>query len=491
MRGVDFVSQAGASASQAGVGTDGVRRWPILALCLVAGFMTLLDVSIVNVALPSMQQGLGASPPELAWVVSGYALTFGLVLVPSGRLGDDHGRARMYVIALVAFTAASALAGFALTATWLVIARLLQGVAGGMLNPQVLGLMQRHFHGRERGRAFGLFGAAVGISTAIGPLLGGLIIQLAGAEHGWRWVFFVNLPIGAAAVAFALRVLPRDVPDGEKRSLDMMGVLLLGAGLVCLLLPLVSREGGHSSNWFLLVASPVLLALFVLWEYWYGARGHAPLINLRLLKISSYAFGAAVGLLYFAGFTGIFFVLAVYLQRGLGYSALQAGLALTPFAVGSAVSAAYGGRIVYRFGRLLVIFGALASQVGLVGTDLVLASHPGLEAGLVIALPLLVAGAGTGFVIAPNQTVTLSEVDVASAGTAAGIQQTGQRIGSAVGIAAASGLFFSALMRGGYDVAISTGLLASVGFVGAALAVAVAELVVGSWRRSRQREPSS
>ncbi|GAA4615623.1 MFS transporter [Saccharopolyspora hordei] len=454
-------------------------RWRVLAVCLIAGFMTLLDVSIVNVALPSIQRGLEAPAAALSWVVSGYALTFGLVLVPAGRLGDDRGRSRMFLLALAAFTAASALAGFALTPLWLVVARLLQGVAGGLLNPQVLGLMQQLFHGRERGKAFGLFGAVVGISTAIGPLLGGLIIQLAGAEHGWRWVFFVNLPIGVAAILYGWRVLPRDRTREARRSLDLVGVLLLGGGLLCLLLPLVEQESGRGGTpWWLLAVAGVLLAAFVAWEHWYRERGNHPLVNLRLLRIRSYSFGTSLGLLYFAGFTSIFFVLAVYFQRGLEYSALQAGLALTPFAVGSAVSSALGGRIVHRLGRHLVIIGLLAALLGLLATDLLLATHPGAMAGAVTAAPLLVAGVGSGLVISPNQTVTLSEIDAAHGGTAAGVQQTGQRIGSAVGTAAASGLFFAVLSTSGFDAAISSGLVVSVGFVAAALVVALAEVVL-------------
>ncbi|GAA0536661.1 MFS transporter [Saccharopolyspora thermophila] len=454
------------------------HRWRVLGICLVAGFMTLLDVSIVNVALPSIQLGLNAPATALAWVVSGYALTFGLVLVPAGRLGDDRGRGRMFLLALALFTAASALCGFAPEPLWLVVARLLQGAAGGMLSPQVLGLMQQLFHGRDRGRAFGLFGAVVGISTAIGPLLGGLIIQLAGAEDGWRWVFFVNLPIGAAAILYGLRVLPRDVPADRASSLDLAGVLLLGGGLLCLLLPLIEQESRRGTPWYLLAVAAVLLALFVVWEHLYQARGRAPLVNLRLLTIRSYSFGAGLALLYFAGFTGIFFVLAVYFQRGLGYSALLAGLALTPFAVGSAVSSALSGRIVHRLGRRLVIIGLVAALAGLMATDLLLAAHPGPAVGWVTALPLLVAGAGSGLVISPNQTVSLSEIDPGYGGIAAGVQQTGQRIGSAVGTAAASGLFFGTLSEHGFDAAIASGLLVSVGFVAASLLVAVAEALV-------------
>lgn len=452
------------------------RRWKVLVVCLVAGFMTLLDVSIVNVALPSMQAGLGTSPVELAWVVSGYALTFGLVLVPSGRLGDDRGRSRMFLLSLVLFTATSALAGFAVNPAWLVVSRLLQGMAGGMLNPQVLGLLQQMFRGRERGKAFGLFGAVVGISTAVGPLLGGLILQFAGVEQGWRWVFFVNVPIGVAGLLYGWRVLPKFTGTARGASLDLVGVLLLGAGLVSLLLPLVEQESG-SAPWYLVAAAPVLLGLFVAWERRYERRGRSPLVNLRLFRIRSYAFGSTLGLVYFAGFTSIFFVLAVYLQRGLGYTPLQAGLTLTSFAVGSAVASALGGRIVHRTGRKLVVLGLVAAGLGLLATDLLLRQHLGSAAGLYMVLPLLVAGTGSGFVISPNQTVTLSEVDTAQGGTAAGVQQTGQRLGSSLGIAAASGVFFSA-MGSGWDAAISAGMVVSVCFVAVALVIGIAEMVV-------------
>src|ERR1700712_5205724 len=196
------------------------RRWRALAVCLIAGFMTLLDVSIVNVALPSMQRGVGASSAELSWVVSGYALTFGLVLVSSGRLGDDRGRKKMFLLALALFTLTSLAAGVSVNPTMLVVARLLQGVAGGMMNPQIIGVIQQLFRGKERGRAFGLFGAVIGISTAVGPLTGGLLLQWGGDLEGWRWVFYVNVPIGIVALLLGLRLLPRDraVPQSERRQ---------------------------------------------------------------------------------------------------------------------------------------------------------------------------------------------------------------------------------------------------------------------------------
>ncbi|MGA8980576.1 MAG: MFS transporter [Pedococcus sp.] len=434
------------------------RRWKALAVCLVAGFMTLLDVSIVNVALPSIEQGLSASPSDLQWVVSGYALTFGLVLVPAGRLGDATGRRRMFVVGVVLFGVSSLLCGLATSSALLVAARLLQGIGGGLLNPQVSGLIQTLFRGSERARAFGMLGATIGISTAVGPITGGVILALLGAEAGWRWIFFVNLPVAVAAVVLALRWIPAAAPrEGARprQDLDPLGVVLLGAGVLALLLPLVESGRGSSPSvpgWVAAVGA-ALLASFVLWERRYTAAGHTPLVDLRLFRLPGYASGAVVATVYFSGFTGIFFVLTIYLQQGLGYSALLAGLAVTPFAAGSAVMSAVGGRFVTRFGRALVTWGLVLVVVGLVATDVVLSSVEGPRTGWYAALPLLLAGLGSGMVISPNITLTLDEVPVERAGTAGGVLQTGQRIGTAAGIALVGTVFFAGVDQGGASAA--------------------------------------
>jgi EmrB/QacA subfamily drug resistance transporter len=466
------------------------RRWRALVVCLVAGFMTLLDVSIVNVALPSMQLGLGASSAELSWVVSGYALTFGLVLVASGRLGDDRGRRKMFLIALALFTVTSAVAGLSVNPTMLVVARLLQGAAGGMMNPQIIGVIQQLFTGRERGRAFGLFGAAIGISTAVGPLTGGLLLQWGGDLEGWRWVFYVNVPIGIVALLLGLRLLPRDaaVAKADRRPLDLVGAVLLGAAVVALMLPLVlSEQDPSGAPWWLVGVAVLLLLLFVAWER-RARRTHGhPLVNFGLLRTRSYSLGTTLGLLYFAGFTSIFFVLTLFLQQGRGFTPLEAGLALTPFALGSAASSAIGGRLVARFGKPLVVSGLLGVVVGLVATDVVLRLNPS-SVGWAIAVPLLVAGIGGGFVVAPNQTLALEEVPVREGGTAAGVLQTGQRIGSAVGISAVGAVFFGSLAssRGDWSSSISSGLVVTVGLVVLALVVGIADLVADRITRRRR-----
>ncbi len=433
--------------------TPDPNRWKALTICLVAGFMTLLDVSIVNVALPSIQSGLGAGENALSWVVSGYALAFGLLLVPAGRIGDARGRRPVFMAGLTLFTVASAACGFAPDAGLLIAARLVQGFAGGLVTPQVSGLIQSLFRGRERARAFGLFGATVGISTAVGPLVGGGLIALFGAHTGWRFVFFVNVPIGLAALPLARALIPHQPRVGtrqESQDLDPVGVVLLGLAVLCIILPFIEQRTWHSPvRPLLFPVAAVLLAGFVWWERRHKARGGEPVVDFALFTRPSYSYGAGVGLLYFAGFTAIFFVYAQALQDGFHYAAWQSGLAVMPFALGSAATAAVGGRIVGRLGRKLVVAGLLMVTVGLVGTMVAAHEVDSRSLGWAAAAPLLVAGLGSGFVITPNITLTLSEVPVRRAGVAGGVLQTGQRIGSAAGIAITGSVYYGALAAGG------------------------------------------
>ncbi|TDC06972.1 MFS transporter [Actinomadura bangladeshensis] len=443
--------------------------------------MTLLDVSIVNVALPSIRAGLDASEAQLQWILSGYALTFGLVLVPAGRLGDARSRRAVFMSGLALFTVASAGAGLAPTILLLVLARLVQGVAGGILNPQVAGLIQQLFRGAERGRAFGALGAVIGIATAVGPLLGGVLIALGGQGDGWRWVFYVNVPVGIAGLFLAWRLLPAPI-YGERQGLDPLGVLLLGAGVVCVLLPFVQeRQWQGGLKWLLVLAGAALIGVFVAWE----RRARSPMVDLRLFRLRSYTLGTAIALLYFAGFTAIFFIFTLYLQNGLGYSALGAGLAITPFAVGSGLASAVGGRIVSRYGRPLVAAGLVLVAVALGAVWVAVELVPGHGVGWATAAPLLAAGLGSGLVIAPNQTLTLSEVRHTEGGSAAGVLQTGQRVGTAMGVAAVGAVFFAAVAstRGDWALAFRHGLIVILGFVLAALAAAVADLAAGRRRR--------
>ncbi|GAA2740485.1 MULTISPECIES: MFS transporter [Kitasatospora] len=461
-------------------GTDGsARRWRALAVCLVAGFMTLLDVSIVNVALPSVRSGLRMSESGVQWVLSGYSLAFGLVLVPAGRLGDAIGRRPVFLTGLALFTATSALAGAAQSETWLVGARLLQGLAGGLLVPQVSGFIQQLFSGEERGRAFGMLGTTIGFSTAVGPLLGGLLIAVFGAAEGWRWVFYVNLPIGLATLPVAHRLLPppphRDAADAPRRDFDPLGVVLLGTGTVLLLLPLVQQQWHGPTKWLLAVAAVAVLAGFALWERRYG-RSHEPLVNLQLFEARSFTVGSLVSLLYFAGFTAVFFVFTLYLQNGQHYTALQAGLAITPFALASAMASTAGGRRVQRYGRKLIALGLTVVAVGLALAAAAVHVFSGPYVGWATAGPLLLAGVGSGLVVSPNQALTLREVPVVRAGSAGGVLQTAQRIGSAAGIAAVGSVFFAHLAGpNAWASAFQLSLAVVLGFVLLALIAALSD----------------
>jgi EmrB/QacA subfamily drug resistance transporter len=458
------------------------RRWRALIVVLVAGFMVLLDVSIVNVALPSIARGLGADDSDLQWVVSGYALAFGLVLVAGGRIGDARGRRPTLMIGLAIFTLASAACGLAQSPVMLIIARLVQGVGGGLVTPQNAGLIQHLFRGAERGRAFGLFGAVVGVSTAIGPLLGGLLIQFGGAQEGWRWIFFVNLPVGIVAMILAVRTVPyRPRQKGERTDYDPVGAVVLGLATLLVLLPFVeSRTWSGGLKWTLLVPAALLGVLFVRWERRYRRRGREPMVDLALFGRRSYTFGAALALAYFVGFTGVFFIYALFLQDGMGYTALQSGLASTPFALGSAVGAWLGGRVITRIGSRLVAAGLVLVIVGLLASWVAIGLVDSPAVGWAVAAPFLVAGLGSGLVIAPNQTLALSEVPPRQGGAAGGVLQTGQRIGSAAGIAAVGSLYYSRLAStgGDFSAAVRDGFVLIVAFVAVALAIAIADIVV-------------
>lgn len=489
-----------------------------MSVGFVALFMTLLDVSVVNVALPSMGRSTGAGPSQLQWVVSGYVLAFGLVPVLAGRVGDQRGRRPVLLAGVAAFVVTSALVGLAPNPALLLVGRFLQGLAGGVINPQVAGLIQELFHGRDRGRAFGALGTVVGVSTALGPVVGGLVIAAGGPGLGWRLIFFVNVPIGLAAFLLARRWLPapppRPVEAGPPARLDLAGAALLGGAVLLVLLAAIQYGDTRRPAWLLLaLPAPAVAAAFLGWERRVVARGGHPLVDLRLFAIRSYSLGVLVALTFFCAFPALPFVLALYFQDGLGYSPLNSGLSVTAFAVGSAVAAAISGRLVHRFGRLVTLTALTLFGVGIVAVELqsrLLATTPGVGAaqiGLLLAPALFVAGLGSGGVITPNQALSLAEVDVRGGGTAAGMLQTSQRIGAAIGPAVVGAVFFATLggrgltgevvgaaaaagagrvgattgheavaVREGFAAALGNGLLVSLGFVLLALTVAVVEV---------------
>ncbi|MGI9157380.1 MAG: MFS transporter [Marmoricola sp.] len=461
------------------------RRWIALAVCCSALFMTLLDVSVTNVALPSISNATGAGPSQLQWVVSGYTLAFGLVPVLAGRLGDDHGRRLMFQVGVGGFALTSTFAGLAPNANLLIAARVLQGLAGGLINPQVSGLVQQMFRGPERGRAFGALGTTVGLGTALGPLVGGALIALGGPQLGWRLVFFVNIPVGIVVLALARRILPERPPVGRHR-LDVLGSLILGVATFCVLFGAVEYDALGGVVTWLAVPALVLLGMFFRRERRLTRLGQDPLVDLRLFRQPSYTSGVVLALLFFPAMAGLPLVLALYFQRGLGYSALESALGVTAYAIGSAVAAPTAGRLVNRLGRPLVVGAALTFGAGAVALALVARSTPTAHATLALAAPLFVMGFGSGALITPNQALTLMDVDPVVGSTAGGVLQTSQRIGLAIGQAVIGAVFFSALVGQGaasYSHALGSAVLVALVFVAAAVGVGVWDLARHRARR--------
>jgi EmrB/QacA subfamily drug resistance transporter len=463
-------------------------RWQAFAVCVGVAALTILDISKVNVALDPIEQALDAGPSDLQLIVAGYALAFGLALVPSGRFGDLHSRKAMFVIGLSLFTLASLACALAPNTTVLVVGRIVQGIAAGVQMPQVLGLIQQLFTGRDRGRAFGLFGAVIGISTAFGPTLGGFLIGVGGPEDGWRWIFWMNIPLGIAALLLAVRLLPNiQSHEGVGKELDLVGILLLGVATLALMLPFVLTTGAPTDDplrWLWLVVFAVALAAFVLWERRYLAQGKSPVLHVRLLRLASYRNGLLIATAWFAGLPAMFLIVTLYLQAGLGLEPVYAGMVTILFALASAVTAWIGGNLVHRYGRWLVAIGIVLAIVGLTLVALAGVALPPEQAPWFIALAMALAGAGGGFVISPNQTLTLEEVSLAQAGVAGSLTQVAQRVGTAIGIAGASAVFFSTIYRESedeaqlivYQDALRNGLLVCIGLLALALVVALLDL---------------
>ncbi|MCQ9615699.1 MFS transporter [Paenalcaligenes niemegkensis] len=434
-------------------------RWRILIVLLASLFMSLVGVSIVNVALPSIQNGLHASQSDIQWVLSGYALTFGIVLVSAGRAGDLLGRGGLFLIGTGIFTAASIAAGVASDATWLNVARFLQGLGSGLLSPQSIGMIQQYFRGAERGRAFGHLGTVVGFSVAIGPVLGGLLIKLGGADIGWRLTFLVNVPIGLLTIVLGLLWFPRPLiayaeSPGQSlssrknrivRSLDPVGSLLLGLAVLAVLFPFMESRSSPLL-WLLLPAGLALIYIWIKWERRYARHGGSPMVDLGIFSISSFTNGTLIMTLYFFGMTSIWVLVALYVQMGTGKTAFEAGLFGIPAALLSAYAAAWAGKRVMRYGRKIVICGLLLALLGLALSMLVAFLY---EKGMVsvwwLMLTLSFIGLAQGSVISPNQTLTLADVPLDYAGSSGAIMQTGQRIGTSIGIAMITAATFASL----------------------------------------------
>jgi EmrB/QacA subfamily drug resistance transporter len=457
--------------------------WRVVSIVLVGAFMALLDTTIVNVALPTIRTSLHASPASLEWIVSGYALAYGLALVPGGRAGDRFGYRLTFLIGLTIFTLASVACGLSQTQDQIVAARIVQGLGAGLFFPAISATIQHAFTGPERSRAFGALGAVIGVSTAVGPLLGGLIIAVVGPHDGWRWVFLVNLVIGAVAIPLAAWQLPRS-RTRTRRGFDPVGLVLLTAGLLLLLVPLIEGQpdGWPAWTWVCFCGAVATFALLALWERTAERRGADPLLKPGLLRQSSFSAGAIFALAFFGGFTSVFFTLSILWQAGLGHSALITGLVIAPYSVGTLVAAANSHKLSARLGRMVLVLGCALLAVGLAAVILVIhLTAPNVNGWLLIA-PLLVAGLGTGMTIAPNQDFVLATVPRQEAGTAAGVLSTSQRIGTAVGIGVIGTVLFGSLafrpglhsVAAAFSHSAQLALLANLGFVIVALVLVLA-----------------
>jgi MFS family permease len=391
----------------------------------------------------------------------------------------------MFQVGVGGFAVTSLLSGLAPNAHVLIAARVLQGLAGGLVNPQVSGLVQQMFHGAERGRAFGVLGTTVGVGTAIGPLVGSALIAIGGPDLGWRLVFFVNIPIGILVIYLARRLLPPPTESTHHR-LDVLGAVILGAATFCVLFACVQYDALRDARLaWLAVPALALGSLFFRRERRMTAEDREPLVDFRLFRRPSFVAGITLALTFFPAMAGLPLVLAVFYQRGLGYSALQSALGVTAYAVGSAISAPLAGRVVTRLGRPLVVGGAVTFGLGAVALALIAPHVPPDHAALAMAGPLFVMGCGQGAVITPNQTLALVDVDPQMGSTAGGVLQTGQRIGLAIGQAVIGAVFFASLTSttvDGYARALGHAVLAAICFVSLAVAVGVHDLV-----RARRR----
>ncbi|MFC4498712.1 MULTISPECIES: MFS transporter [Streptomyces] len=420
------------------------RRWFALAIVMTAAFMDLVDVTIVNIAIPSIERDAGASVGQIQWITAGYALAFAAGLITGGRLGDIHGRKRLFLLGIAGFTLASALCGFAANPEMLVASRLLQGAMAALMVPQVLAIVHATFPAHERGKVFGLFGAVVGLGAVSGPLLGALLTEwnLFGLE--WRPIFLINLPVGIAGLILGSRFITESrAPKALK--LDLVGVALVTLGLLMLLYPLTrGRELGWPLWGYMSMTSAVaVFGALVAYERRKGARDGSPLIELSLFRVRSFAAGILIQTVFGLGLGIFFLVWTLYLQTGLGWSPLRAGLTGVPFSL--AVSTAAGlsvQKLVPRFGRRVLQAGALAMAAGVL---LYLWESDRYGLGITswqMTLPLVVMGIGMGLIVAPLTDAVLSEVPREHAGSASGLVNTVQQMGNALGLGLVSVVFF-------------------------------------------------
>ncbi|WP_119731225.1 MFS transporter [Thermomonospora amylolytica] len=421
-------------------------RWVALAVILCADVMDLLDATVTNIAAPAIQADLGGSYASLQWLGAAYTLAMAIGLITGGRLGDVHGRRRMFLIGVAGFTAASLACALAPGPGALIGFRAVQGLFGALLIPQGLGLITEMFDESERAAAFGLFGPVLGLSAVGGPVLAGWLVDADLFGTGWRMIFLINLPLGLAALAAGLRVLPAARPAKTTR-LDPVGALLAALGSLLVIYPLVQ---GHELGWpgwsFAMMAAAVpVFALFARYERRVLRAGGDPLVTPELFRSRAFTGGLLFGTLFFAAMIGFSLVLGLFMQLGLGYSALGAGLAAAPWAVGMVLGFAVAQGLARRHGRLSMQLGALVMAAGIAGAYATV-HWAGADVTAWRLVPaLLVTGLGTSMVMAPFFDIVLAGVRPEQTGSASGSLTAVQQLGGALGIALLGTLFFDAL----------------------------------------------
>lgn len=421
-------------------------EWAALAVLMCGTFMYVLDFFVVNVALPAIQRGLHAGPADLEWVVSGYALVIAAGLVLGGRLGDLAGRRRVFAAGLGLFVATSSACALSPDATFLVVARLVQGLGAALMAPNILSILGVVYTGERRIRAISIYGMVMGVAAVSGQLIGGLLID---SGLGWRGIFWVNVPIGLLALA----ACPGRVPEsssGESRSPDIAGSLLLAVALVAVLLPLVTGrdEGWPVWSWACLGASPLLLGMFFAHQRWYAGRGRSPLLDPALFALGALRAGLLTQLAFWCQQAASYLVLALYLQQGRGLSALGSGAVFSVLAAGYLATSLRAPAWTLRYGRTVVTTGALTAAAGN-GLLWAVVAHWGTGGGPAALFPgLFLVGAGQGLCITPLTTTVLSYAEPVTAGAVSGALSTMQQVGNSVGVAVIGVLFFDGVTHG-------------------------------------------
>nr|WP_268958052.1 MFS transporter [Salinispora arenicola] len=464
------------------------RRWLIVAVCQVVVFLGTVTTAMLVIAIPQIISTMGLGEDGQQWMVAGYALAYALMLVPGGRLGDVWRRRAVFVSSLVLSGVAATSAALAQTPVWLVLSVLVQGGALGVVSPQILGFFQQLFNKKERGRPYGLLGVAFAVALGSGPVLGGVLVDVS-PENGWRLIFVANASIAFLAATLGFLLIPALTTPPDRfwwRRTDPVGVVLFVVGMVALWIPMVEETARTPVLWVLAPVGAVVLVGFVFWERSQANRG-SPLVDLGLLRVRSYGLGALIAVL-FGAYDALYYVLALYLQDGVGHSPLTTGLVMAPIAGGTAAGAVVGGRLAWRAGRRVVALGLLTSLVGLAAVTVGDLFLPTFDSPHSAALPLLFAGLGAGFVLSglgsgltniPNQTVTMSQVPNTRAGSAAGMLHTGHRLGISAGIVGVSTALFATLDRtgGNWLAAFRTTLLIIAAFILVALLIALMDIV--------------